>query len=165
MQFNYALGRRGFTLVELLVVIAIIGMIAAVIMSSLSSGRKKSRDARRIADVRGIQNALNLYSTSNKGIYPAVIDDLVTGSYINQVPSDPSGTAYSYAGILGGGICSSYHLGSSLEMDDNPALNLDADAVAASSVCSGSAADFSGADPNNKCNAADIGVSCYDIKE
>jgi prepilin-type N-terminal cleavage/methylation domain-containing protein len=61
---------RGFTLVELLVVIAIIGILAAVVMTSLNSARVKSRDARRLADVRQIMTSLEIYYSDN-GSYPA----------------------------------------------------------------------------------------------
>ncbi len=59
----------GFTLIELLVVIAIIGILASTVIASLNSARKKSRDARRIADLKQIQLALELYYNSNNG-YP-----------------------------------------------------------------------------------------------
>jgi prepilin-type N-terminal cleavage/methylation domain-containing protein len=66
---NFNRNNRGFTLVELLVVIAIIGILAAVVLVSLNSARMKSRDARRLADVRQVMTALELYYNDN-GAYP-----------------------------------------------------------------------------------------------
>lgn len=57
--------RRGFTLVELLVVIAIIGLLSSVAVVSLDQARAKSRDAKRLADMRQIQNALAIYYDAN----------------------------------------------------------------------------------------------------
>ena len=62
--------QRGFTLIELLVVIAIIGILASIVLVSLNTARSKSRDARRVADVRQIMTALELFYNDNSG-YPA----------------------------------------------------------------------------------------------
>lgn len=61
---------KGFTLIELLVVIAIIGLLASIVLASLNSARKKARDARRQADLKQLQNALELYANDNGGLYP-----------------------------------------------------------------------------------------------
>jgi type II secretion system protein G len=60
---------RGFTLIELLVVISIIGLLSAIVLSSLNTARAKGRDAAREADIHNMQIALELYYSSN-GKYP-----------------------------------------------------------------------------------------------
>lgn len=139
--------KRGFTLIELLVVIAIIGMLASVVIASLNTTRQKGRDARRLADIRQLQVALELAYDSNNQ-YPATLSTsaLVTPGYIASIPTDPStGAAYSYAG-LGGATCTSYHLAATLEQTGHSALDSDIDA-SAGTACSGSGTDFPGTDP------------------
>src|SRR3989344_2988120 len=130
--------KSGFTLIELLVVIAIIGVLASVVLASLNSARKKSRDARRVADIKQIQLALELYSDS-KGEYP---DDLskLAPDFIASEPKDPVGqidylyNSYISSTIEAAGdcveasaVCLYYHLGANLEESTNPALKSDRD--------------------------------------
>lgn len=61
----------GFTLIELLVVIAIIGILASIVLVSLTAARQKSRDANRAATMQEVQKALELYATNNNGSYPS----------------------------------------------------------------------------------------------
>jgi prepilin-type N-terminal cleavage/methylation domain-containing protein len=166
--------QKGFTLIELLVVIAIIGILSSVVLASLNSARKKGRDARRIADVKQLQLALELYYDAN-GAYPAVISTstVVTPGYIAALPTDPSNLAeYSYQpyGVTGStATCSSYHLGASLETSGHTSFNSDADVTSVPTgygVCTASGAsatDFSGTD-SAKCATGDVGVGCYDVK-
>lgn len=91
--------KKGFTLIELLVVIAVIGILASVILVGVASFRGKGRDARRISDIRQLQNALELYSNANNA-YPATLVILEAAGAsigVNQWPRDPSTAAmYSY---------------------------------------------------------------------
>ena len=61
--------KKGFTLIELLVVIAIIGLLASIVMVSLSASKSKARDARRIKDLETIKGAVENYFADN-GTYP-----------------------------------------------------------------------------------------------
>lgn len=125
---------KGFTLIELLVVVAIIGLLAAVILASLSTAREKARDSRRLSDIGQIRIALASYR-DDFGHYPTDIyasstasDTFVQQAYMKPVPVDPdSGADYYYATSSEGRYC----LGVSLENGNNGALD-----QSASTTCS-----------------------------
>jgi len=95
--------RRGFTLVELLVVVAIISMLFSIIFINLRAARTRARDARRVANIKEIRNALALYNTGarafpNCGASKVVIGEgsdgclstsLADANSISVLPSDP----------------------------------------------------------------------------
>jgi prepilin-type N-terminal cleavage/methylation domain-containing protein len=123
---------KGFTLIELLVVIAIIGLLASIILASLNTARQKGRDARRLADMKEIQLALELYYDTNNSYpiqgatatvaapsgstIPCTGSNTLVPTDISQCPSDPiqpaSGASpyyYQYQSLLSDGVtaCSS----------------------------------------------------------
>ena len=151
--------KKGFTLIELLVVIAIIGVLASVVLASLNNARKKSRDARRITDIKQVQLALELYFDGQASpSYPDTIysNAAFTPKYIQSVPTDPTAAAnYKYVKVSS----TQYHLGAVLE-DYNPALANDAD-----SDSSATTGGFKGA--SSDCAAAttpnDNTERCFDV--
>lgn len=159
--------KKGFTLVELLIVLAIIAVLTGVAMSSISISRKKSRDAKRVSDIKQLQTALQLYYDTNR-TYPTTLNtaELVTAGYIKGLPKDPlTDNNYVYAALLVGTRCMNYHLGTSFEGIDpgTGILASDFDKTVTETACGGSNADFSG-DDSAKCDASEAGLYCYDVR-
>ena len=80
--------KKAFTLIELLVVIAIIAIIATIAVVASQSSRRGARDVKRLADVRQLRVALELYYNDN-GSYPGSLNAL-TPDYLAKVPQAPS---------------------------------------------------------------------------
>ena len=87
--------KKGFTIIELLVVIAIIGLLATLAVVSLRSAQVKARDTKRVADMKQIQTAVELYY-SDEACYPSPTnwDDFTSdiSEYMSNVPDDPKNT-------------------------------------------------------------------------
>ncbi|MDW8280038.1 MAG: type II secretion system protein [bacterium] len=114
--------QKGFTLIELLIVIAVIGILASVVLVGIGPIQKQGRDARRINDLRQIQNGLELYYAKN-GSYPTAqwgafnASTLINANIgVTNVPTDPSpGKTYNYESNG-----TTYCLGAQLEDLTNP---------------------------------------------
>ena len=76
----------------MLVVIAIIGLLASVVLLALSGARAKSRDAARIADVREIASAMELFFNDYNS-YPTLAVTVSDGS------KAPWGLTPTYIGV------------------------------------------------------------------
>ncbi len=99
--------KRGFTIIELLVVMAVIGILASIMFVTFSTLQAKSRDTRRIEDVREIQKALGMYYV-DKNHYPAAetavaLDGsdeisaiLIQSGAISGISGDPVRPTYEY---------------------------------------------------------------------
>jgi len=85
----------GFTLIELLVVISIIAILMAVATISYTNAQQKGRDNKRKADLKAVQQALEIYFNQN-GKYP--IDGGAGGEITCNVTGDsnpqPWGTEF-----------------------------------------------------------------------
>jgi len=60
---------KAFTLIELLIVIVIIGILAVALIPRLTGAQGMARDRARLADLRQMQTALQMYH-NEKGSYP-----------------------------------------------------------------------------------------------
>lgn len=83
--------KRGFTLVELLVVVSIIGLLATIVLGSLSDARKKAKNATIRSHFSQLRIALELYHLDH-------------GTYPNSMTLTPSWCSDS--GNYGGSPCS-----------------------------------------------------------
>ena len=101
----------GYTLLEIMVVVFILGLLATLVAPRIMGRTDDARRTKAVADMKGIEQALNLYRLDSGG-YPTTeqgIEALVTrptrppvpktwnpNGYLDRVPVDPWGNAYVY---------------------------------------------------------------------
>lgn len=98
--------KKGLTLIELLVVLFIISLLTTLVTINTQGSRVKARDNRRIADLKTIQGALEIFFADNKKYPTSIYDDGIVGGdddlfrpFLNPVPKDPKaqdGYCYSW---------------------------------------------------------------------
>lgn len=116
---------RGFTFIELLVVVAILGVLSALSVGNYTTSLRKSRDAKRKANLGEIKTALVMYRNDFEGFPATGTDDKIAGCnggdsdcewgniwqvtdtgmvYMKILPDDPSapGAHYHYQQQGGG---------------------------------------------------------------
>ena len=112
--------RAGFTLIELLVVIAIIGILTSLGVVSYVTAQKRSRDAKRKADLETVRQALILYrqdngdygdvsGTSPSDAFDTVVANLSPDYLTSTTISDPktSDDTYVYSLVCNSGSATS----------------------------------------------------------
>ena len=93
----------GFTLIELLVVIGIISLLASTVILALNSSKRRARDAKRLADVKQLSTAMDLFQSEYSGFpdsLAALAPDFMGQELVAPVPPDGNCTepenAYEY---------------------------------------------------------------------
>lgn len=102
---------NGFTLMELIVVIAIITLVTSLILVGLKNAQVQARHARRVADLKQIQKALQLYYQDHNDAYPVPagcvvarpekwdiqqLTPFLVPTYLEQLDNDPKVTNFNY---------------------------------------------------------------------
>jgi len=94
---------KAFTLIELLIIIAIIGILAAFIVTNLSSSQELANDSKRKTDIANLYTSILSHGTATSS-YPAVVSNIkegetnselatYIGSMLKTTPYDPITTS------------------------------------------------------------------------
>ena len=87
---------KKFTLIELLVVVAIIGILASILLPSLSQARLKAKGAVCKSNLKQLNIMSEVYSLDNDGTYVYSHDPVNTNAWFTKFTCQWSPYAHSY---------------------------------------------------------------------
>lgn len=80
--------RRGFTLIELAIVMAMIALLLTFALPRYFDGLERAKEVALRQDLKTMRDAIEQFH-ADRGIYPEMLEDLVTQRYLHTVPVDP----------------------------------------------------------------------------
>jgi len=86
----------GFTLIELLIVIVVLGILAAIVVFSLTGVAGQSKQAACTSDAKSVEIAVDAYEAANSGSIPASVTALTVAdpqgnTYLHSIPATNNG--------------------------------------------------------------------------
>jgi prepilin-type N-terminal cleavage/methylation domain-containing protein len=91
----------GFTLIELLIVIVVLGILAAIVVFSLSGVTGESKQAACTTDAKSVEIAADAYQAAHNNSWPTTMQSLVTGNYLKSIPVSDNGYTISISPTVG----------------------------------------------------------------
>jgi general secretion pathway protein G len=79
---------RGFTLIELMIVISVILILVSVALPAYNQSIWRARESVLKQNLFSLRSVISQY-TLDKQKAPQSLEDLVSGGYFKQIPSDP----------------------------------------------------------------------------
>ena len=79
---------RGFTLLELMIVISVMMILVAVAVPAYNQHILQARESVMRANMQELNKVIQQY-TLDKGQAPQSLDDLVSATYLREIPKDP----------------------------------------------------------------------------
>jgi general secretion pathway protein G len=80
--------RSGFTLIELMIVMALIVILAGIGLALYANSVTRAKESVLREDLFRMRDGIDQYY-SDKGKYPATLQDLVSDKYLRSLPVDP----------------------------------------------------------------------------
>lgn len=110
--------KNGFTLIELLVVVAIIGILASIVLSSLTNARKSAKDAVIKESISEALKSAEIYADKN-GDYAGFCDDpeITSGGKLDSQITKNGGSFACGSTVDGFCLSSTLNLGGSICSD------------------------------------------------